>query len=188
MQRSRDPSHDRLLRALRVKEHYIRDHRKHIDQQVSADVTIQSLITLKRELAAYMEEWELTHMRYELIVSDEELTNVCTKAYAFRREVSDHLQRLTNLIEVKGNSNPSLNNRGIDLNESRQSSFSIGASTVTGPQLNQTSRSISEYVHELEETSYLINPLESLTNSLINNTILLSNTNAVKMSDLMSLM
>ena len=48
MQRSSDPSHDRLLRAVRVKEHYIEDHRKHIDQQVSADVTIQSLITLKK--------------------------------------------------------------------------------------------------------------------------------------------
>ena len=47
MERSSDPSHDRLLRALRVKEHYIADHRKHIDQQVSADVTIQSLITLQ---------------------------------------------------------------------------------------------------------------------------------------------
>ena len=119
MQRSSDPSHDRLLRAVRVKEHYIQDHLKHIDQQVSADVTIQTIISLKTELLKYFDEWELTHMRYELIVSDDELTNVCTRAYAFRREISDHLQRLNNLIEVKRNSNPFYNNRGIDLNKSK---------------------------------------------------------------------
>ena len=173
---------EQVLRALRVKENYITGHRKHIDQQVSVDVTIQKLINLKDELVKYYEEWELIHMRYELLVSDDELTDVCDRAYAFRREVSDHIQRLTDLIEVKQNLNPFFDNRGIDLNESKQSNqsnSSVCASTVTGPQFNQN-RSISEYVKDLEETSYLINPLESLTNSFINNTISLSNSNTVR--------
>ena len=168
-------SFERIQRSLRVKENYIADHRKHIDQQVSVDASVNIIINLKSELVKYLEEWELTHMRYELMVSDEELTDVCARAYSFRREVSDHLQHLTDLIEVKYNSN-SLSNCGSDLNVS---SSSVGASTVTGPQLNQN-RSISEYVNELEETSYLINPLESLTNSLTNNTISLSNSNPVR--------
>ena len=176
MERSHDDSYgisfERIQRSLRIKENYIADHRKHIDHQVSVDASVNVLINLKSELVKYFEEWELVHMRYELMVSDEELTDVCAKAYSFRREVSDHLQHLTDLIEVKTNSNSC----GSEFNVSNSS---VGASTVTGPQLDQNRR-ISEYINEIEETSYLINPLESLTNSLINNTISLSNSNPVR--------
>ena len=73
MQRSQDC--DKVLRSLRVKEHYIIDHRKHIDQQVSVDASLQKLENLRLELLQYFEDWELFHMRYELLVSDEELTH-----------------------------------------------------------------------------------------------------------------
>ena len=178
MERSQDSygiSLERIQRSLRIKENYISDHRKHIDHQVSVDASSNILINLKSELSKYLEEWELVHMRYELMVSDEELTDVCARAYSFRREVSDHLQRLTDLIEVKTNSNSC----GSEFNVS---SSSVGASTVTGPQLDPNRR-VSEYINEIVETSYLINPLESLTNSLINNTISLSNSKNVRFAE-----